>query len=170
MEIYPLEAPTTYNSCSTTIGFSNSYSMEKSLPTIESTKSIFIFKPPFLHFLHVSHISYIFKLGSQFAQHEKTKNSISLHIKYETKVWPKGWKFFTTSHNKTLLSNTPQAPKFFPQTKHKFWNVFSTLSLIYAHDSLIYIYIHYVINCWIIYSFIIPSQWNTLTLSKQPTK
>lgn len=86
MEIYPLEAPTTNAPLPTTIVFSNSYWMEKTLPTTEFSKSLSIMKPPLIHFPHAYHVSEYFTLGSQFAQHEKPNNSIVLHIKFETQI------------------------------------------------------------------------------------
>lgn len=62
-----------------TIGLSNSYWMDKSIPSTESAKSLYTLKPLCLHFLHVNLILEYFTFNSQFSQHEHHNNTIVLN-------------------------------------------------------------------------------------------
>lgn len=76
-------------------------------------------KPPHLHFLHANHISYIFKLGSQSAQHEQPNNTIVLYKRSKLKKILEGGKLFSSSRTKNILSNAPQTTNSLPLSTNK---------------------------------------------------
>lgn len=70
------------------VELSNHHCLDKSLPSIESTKSLSTLNPPCLHFLHVRLISQYFRLDSQSIQRDHHNNTTVLNQNIQQK-WKK---------------------------------------------------------------------------------